>query len=461
MKQLRYFVCVITLICLALGCFAGCQGDPADNTTVSGDTTLSPETTVPEATELEIVDYAASVKLDMSSETVKQEVSVKIFVDGDTTHFNVPTSVMDTGVLKARYLAINTPESTGKIEEWGKKASAFTKEKLSSAVSIIVESDDGSWNSDSTGSRHLVWVWYKTSESGEYRNLNIEILQNGLAIANSSANNRYGDTCMAAINQAKALKLNIYSGEKDPDFYYGEAVELTLKELRTNIADYNGVKVAFSGVVTMNDNNSVYIESYDEETGLYYGISVYYGFNLAGEGLEILKVGNESRIVGTVQYYEAGGTYQVSGLTYRQMKPDDPGNIQKISDGHTPAYVLTDADTFVNGKVDIATEEGTATFDYGELVMSTSIQMDGLYVRDIYTTKNEDSSSYGAMTLTCVVDGVTVLVRTTVLYDENGDMITASAYLGKTINVQGIVDYYNGSYQIKVFAPKYITITNE
>ena len=172
-------------------------------------------------------DFASEVKLNMRSETVKQEVSVHLFVDGDTTHFNVPEDISANGVLKARYIAINTPESTGKIEEWGKKASAFTKEKLSQATSIIIESDDSKWNLDSTGGRYLVWVWYKTSEDSEYRNLNIEILQNGLAIASSTAQNRYGTVAMAALNYAKEQKLNVYSGQKDPDYYYGDAVELT------------------------------------------------------------------------------------------------------------------------------------------------------------------------------------------------------------------------------------------
>ena len=101
----------------------------------------------------EIVDYVANLKLDMTSSTLKQEVTVKTYVDGDTTHFHVPHFLVGSDVFKARYLAINTPESTGKIEEWGKKAAAFTKEKLSSATSIIIESDDDKWNVDSTGSR--------------------------------------------------------------------------------------------------------------------------------------------------------------------------------------------------------------------------------------------------------------------------------------------------------------------
>ena len=180
-------------------------------------------------------DYASEVKLRMNSDSLKQEVSIHSFVDGDTTHFNVPTSIVENGILKARYLAINTPESTGVIEEYGKKASAFTREKLSHASSIIIESDNDKWNLDSTGGRYLVWVWYRNNDSEDYRNLNIEILQNGLAIASNTAGNRYGSTAMAALNSAKERKLNVYSGEKDPDFYYGDAVEMTLKELRLNV----------------------------------------------------------------------------------------------------------------------------------------------------------------------------------------------------------------------------------
>lgn len=409
----------------------------------------------------ETVDYVELLKLDMDSETVKQEVTVRNFVDGDTVHFNVPQSVMPSGVLKARFLALNTPESTGKIEEYGKSAARFTREKLADAVSIIVESDTDSWNVDSTGSRYLVWVWYQPAASEDYRNLNLEILQNGLAIANSTANNRYGAICMDALSQAKSERLNVHSGEKDPEFYYGDAVELTLRELRLNPEAYNGVKVAFSGVITINSNNSVFIEDYDEETGLYYGISVYYGYGLSGAGLDILQVGNESRIVGTLQYYEAGGVYQVSGLTYRMMKPDDPDNIQKISDGHFPAYVSTDANLFANGAMEIESGGRTYSCPYAELSMATSIEMRGLTVRKVHTTTNEDSASNGAMTMTCEADGVQITVRTVPLFDEYHNLITEEAYLGKIIDVRGIVDCYDGEYQINVFTPDSITFTSE
>ena len=443
MKTIVRMICAVLLVSLLTGC-AG-NTDP-NNTQPTGDTKP-----------LEVVDYAGSIKLDMDTPTAKAEVTVKSFVDGDTTHFNCDPEVNPEGVLKIRYLAVNTPESTGKIEEWGKKASNFTKEKLKNATSIIVEAETAQWTADSTGSRYLGWVWYKTKDSDEYRNLNIEILQNGLAIANSSANNSYGSVCTNAINQAKAQKLNIYSGEKDPDFFYGEAQELTLKELRANIESYNGVKVAFHGVITRNNDETVYVEAYDPETDMYYGMSVYYGFNLTGGGLDILMVGNEVRIVGTVQYYETGGTWQVSGLSYNQMKPKDPGNIQKLSEGHKPAYVLTTADKFVNGKVEAEVDGEIKTFDYAAMAMSSSISMKDLKVTDVYTTVSNTDSN-GAMTLTCEADGIKVTVRTVVLRDADGNVITESAYLGKTIDVQGIIDYFSGEYQIKVISAKDITV---
>lgn len=450
MKNVKRLVSLLLLICLVAGCFAGCQTDG--------------KPTEPVGTEpLAVVDYVAKTKLNMDSDTLKQEVTVKSYIDGDTTHFNVPASVSENGILKARYLCVNTPESTGKIEEWGKKASNFTKEKLKSATSIIIESNDGNWNADSTGGRYLVWVWYRTSDTEDYRCLNLELIQNGLSISCGTVSERYGDVASSAFQQAKQQKLHVFSGESDPDFFYGDAYELDLKGLRTNIELYDNMKVAFEGTVTRNNNNSVYVEDYDAETDMYYGMSVYYGFE-TGELLNVLKVGNRVRVVGTVTYYETGGTWQVSGLSYREFKPDDPGNTVMISSGHEAANVLLNPETFLYGTVDVETlteldseETATTTFDYAQLAMSTSVRMEYLYVNDVYTTNNGGDSD-GAMTLTCFSDSVTVKVRTTVLRDENGELLTEEDFLNKTIDVTGIVDYFSGEYQIKVFTADEIVI---
>ena len=449
----------LALIILAL-CIFGCtpqkdkdalptpvQTDAAQTPPVSSMPEAAPS---PAAAASESIDYAASVN-PSGADTAKQEVTVKSFVDGDTVHFLVPESIMPSGVLKARFIGIDTPESTGKIEEYGKAASEFTKEKLSRAHSIMIESDDGNWDFDSTGGRYLVWVWYKAEKAGEYRNLNIELLQNGQARAYSSANNRYGSACTAAINQAKANKLNIYSGQKDPNFYYGDAVELTLKELRCGIEGYNGKKVAFEGVITINSGNGVFIEDYDAETDRYYGISAYYGYGLSGAGLDILSVGNRARIVGTVQYYEAGGCYQVSGLSYRQMKPDDPNNLQKLSEGNAAGYVSISADDFASAMVSIETEAGAAEYKLSDIAMNTTVEMDGLTVQSVYVAEN------GCATLSCTAGDAEVTVRLEPL-KVNGEAFDPNTLSGKTIDVRAAVDMYDNAPQLHVFTAEGISI---
>ena len=98
MKMRHRILCVLTLVCLMIGCFGGASAETVES-----------------------VDYAGQVELNMVSNSAKQEVTVKTFIDGDTTHFFVPETVSADGVLKARYLAVNTPEVTGKIEEYGKR----------------------------------------------------------------------------------------------------------------------------------------------------------------------------------------------------------------------------------------------------------------------------------------------------------------------------------------------------
>ena len=404
------------------------------------------------------VDWAGSVKLDMQSETAKQEVTVRTYVDGDTTHFFVPETVDPDGVLKARYIAINTPESTGRIEEWGKKASRFTREKLETADAILIESDSESWNLDSTSTRDLVWVWYRPAGEADYRNLNIELLQEGLALPNNAGGNRYGDACLAAAAQARANKLHIYSGEKDPDFFYGDAIELTIKELRLHPEAYEGKKVAFTGVITLNHNNSVFLESYDEETGLYFGFSAYYGFNLSGGGLEVLHVGNEARIVGTVQYYEAGHTWQVSGLNYRMMKPSDPGNIQKLSEGHAPSWKETTPEEF-NSVVTVDTENGPETYAYGYLTLGTSVEMKELRV---VAQGKEDEATHWLECNTGTPDEMEIYLPFTAEEAE----AWYDALQGKTIDVRGIVSFYDlgqgfNRYCIRVYTLDGLTIHND
>lgn len=447
---------LLLLLPLTLSLFVGCGGDNTSESSGGGDNT-------------ETIDYASMVSLDMTTaETQKMEVvSVVHYIDGDTTHFQVPANypvhINDQGVLKARYLSVNTPESTGTLEEWGKAAARYTKTALSSASSIVLETDGTQWETDSTGERHLVWVWYKPQGADEYRNLNIELLQNGLAVGSKSAETRYGDICIQAINYATQKKLHVHSGEKDPEFFYGAALEMDIRKLRLNIEEYAGDKdqgipakrVAFEGVVVQNDGNGVYVEAYDDETQSYYGVYVYYGYSLTGAGARVLTVGNKVRVVGDVGYFESGNSYQVSNLKYNSYDKTNPDNIQKLGDGEKGAYPIVTAAEF-NGKKTISfieeAADGTSTTktiteDFGKLALNTSITMENLYVEDVYTTNNGGAND-GAMTLTCKVGNETITVRTTKLYKDilSQTLYTEADFLGKTITVKGVVDYYDSGY---------------
>ncbi len=406
------------------------------------------------------VNYVSQLKLDLNSATAKTEATVKIYIDGDTTHFNVPETVVKGGVLKARYLAINTPESTGKVEPYGKVASDFTKSRLKEATSIILESDNSTWNADSTGTRYLVWIWYKTATSSEYRNLNLEILQNGLCIGNSTLNNIYGETCMSALNQAKAMKLNLYSGKEDPTFYYGEAIPMTLKELRLNMTDYLQKTVAVEGVITRFYNDGVYFEDYDEESDMYFGMYAYYSKSANARILDLMEIGNRVRLVGTVTEFQS--SYQISGLIYDKYKPDSLGNCKLLSQGNEASYRVTTVEDYL-GKKDITvyvpdeenpeqTIEKQLTFDYAELALYTTVTVNNLKITRTYATSSENVLSNGAVTITCDYNGKTVTVRTMPFKDENNQLIGKDYYtIGKTINVRGVIEYFDGNYQIKVY----------
>ena len=386
-------------------------------------------------------DYAVRHQPGEKTGTRLMEATVRTFVDGDTTHFSVPEDQFPGGVLKGRYLAVNTPECTGKVEPFGQAASDFTREKLLSAAKILLESDSADWELDSTGQRTLVWVWYRLSEGEPYRNLNIELLQNGLAAGSGVARNRYGQTCAKALEQAKEAKRNLYSEQPDPNFYYGDAIELTIRELREHPEEYAGKKVAFSGNIILNDGGSVYAEALDPETGRYYGMAVYYGYDLSGGGLNALHVGNETRVAGTFQYYEAGGVWQVTDVKYRAMKPDDPDNLRKLGEGKKPAYQRLTA-------AELKQE--------GPLLTAASAALQGLTVESAETVTKEDGKI--SLRFECRQEEETVWIQTLPLMGSMEALLPAEQYLHHQIDVQGMVKCGEEGVSLLVFQPEGILL---
>ncbi len=455
-KLISILLVLVLLVCLLAAC--GENGDDNNN----GDD--KPPTNL---------DYADDIVFNPSStEYACKEVTVHMFIDGDTTHFEVsntqgmPEGVQATGIIKARYIAVNTPESTGKIEDYGHMASRYTKEKLSNAQKIYIESDTKNWDADSTGDRYVLWIWYLPEGESTYRNLNIELLQEGLAIASDTGGNRYGKIATAALQQAKSNKLFVHSNVPDPELYRGDAYQITIAELIGNLEYYKNKVVVVDGIITQDFDQKVYFESYDEDLDMVVGFNAYYGFNASADLLRILKIGNHVRFAGTVQ--EFNGTYQISGLQVQSLfDPDPTAAVCTLLEENAGSanYQKITASQFTTGKVtydvfaDVDDQEGgktSVTLDWANLALNTTVSMDNLYVEKVYTTDNGGDSD-GAMTLTCKVNGITVSVRTEVLV-QDGAVVTDDAYKGKTINVKGIVDFFSGKYQIKVFSADDIVV---
>ena len=150
----------------------------------------------------------------------KEEVTLAKCVDGDTANFN-----LNGEVIKARFLAIDTPESTKEKEPYGKEASNYTCEALTKAKKIEIEYDPDSDKTDKY-SRHLVWVFV----DGEL--LQEKILAKGLAeVAYLYGDYKYTEDLQKVEAKAKEKKLNIWSGEIPEDFTEVEKTDTEKKEV--------------------------------------------------------------------------------------------------------------------------------------------------------------------------------------------------------------------------------------
>lgn len=284
------------------------------------------------------------------------------YVDGDTTSFTTYNGFYN---VKVRYLAVDTPESTSEIEEWGKSASKFNKSKLSSAKHVIVQSAGCARTgkvavADLDGyQRSLAYVWYSDVENptqNDFRNLNLELVQEGYAIFSGSRkdmvefetkddgtsvvkDDSFYSAFVAANDQAKALTKHIYSDEKDPNYYYGAPKKLGLDALYDTTlydleADFKGKKFKYStycdeytrwtfeGVVSRKAGNAFYIQ--DTIDGKTYGLYVF-----TFRTYPPVQVGNRIRVSGVLSYY--GGIYELSGVSYSMFNHQE-GDIEYVKD---------------------------------------------------------------------------------------------------------------------------------
>ena len=193
-------------------------------------------------------------------------------------------------------------------------------------------------------------------------------------------------------------------------------------------------------------------------------MQVFYGYDSTLHS--VLAQGNKVRVVGVVSDFH--GTWQISGLNYNPMKPNDPANTAVIEEKVGVSFNEITIDKFYSDvTVNLGENEDgeieQKTYKFTQISVSTAVAMKNLEVIDVYTTKNGDNA--GAMTLTCKAEnGKTIDVRTEVLKDENGRIVTEEYFMYKTIDVKGLIDYFdlndtgNGTYQIKVYTLGDVTV---
>lgn len=270
------------------------------------------------------------------------------YVDGDTTHVNTRNYGYS---VKIRYLGIDTPESTSEIEEWGKTASNFNKSVLKSAKHIILEGAGVSISGEKTpatadgNQRSLAYVWYTTElepTKDDFRCLNLEMVYNGFSFGIGSKEDMGENFYLAfdkANKSAEANKRHIYSNEKDSNYYYGDPVPLTLKEIYDTSKNgptsspYKDQKTLYSieGYVSRKMETGFYFQdkaSYDQSNGL----PEAYGMYVFTYTENPIKVGDKVKVVGVLSDY--GGSYQMQGVSYHTLNPDQKRDTLILESGN-------------------------------------------------------------------------------------------------------------------------------
>lgn len=156
------------------------------------------------------------------------KVNLVAVTDGDTANF----TTVDGTYMRVRFLGINTPESTAKVEAWGVKASMWMASVFEKAVDFCLVVDADAYGTlDSSGSRALAFVWYKTAADdalhpNQWRLYNLECVEQCYSKNQlfTDSNLHYLDAFLAADERATNCAGRVY-GQKDPSFDDSQTVK--------------------------------------------------------------------------------------------------------------------------------------------------------------------------------------------------------------------------------------------
>lgn len=278
------------------------------------------------------------------------QVTLKMVIDGDTAHFYNPYTTISsksglTNVLKARFYGVDTPESTGHIQPWGKAASNYAKEKIKNAAAngtLVVSAPKGSDGKPQTDSNErilsLIWVNETTKNCAfsDLKLLNVMLVENGYSqLKNISEYPPFEQSFLKAETQAKIYQLHVWSPDKDPNYNYGGYQETELQDLKIAVDEtikdpsyengLDGANVSIKGTVVGYTANMLYMQKFyaakDSSTGqdMYATVNIFTGMS-ALQNYQFTQIGAYVCLKGTFVYSENFGL-QVSGINVA-VNPD-------------------------------------------------------------------------------------------------------------------------------------------
>lgn len=308
MKKIFATTLLLTATTLIAGCFGSSSSIASSSSSVSLSSSVSvssvessPSSSVSSvSTSVEIPEidtqYTDELKLTASYAGMEfiddgiGEVTFTRCTDGDTANFN-----SNGFIFPVRFLGIDTPESTSKIEPWGMSAARFTCDTLSSAETIVLQAEGE--RVDSTGGRYLAWVWYQPSAGADLRLINLEVIEQAFSPSKGLAESVYAQTFYDADLKTQPTLRRIW-GEQDPEYDYTNTPNaLTIADLRAQYDDYIAKWVVISqALVTRKLGTAFYIQ---DESGS--GLYLYPGYSLPDTSF--IKVGDIITIQGKATKY--------------------------------------------------------------------------------------------------------------------------------------------------------------
>ena len=395
------------------------------------------------------------------------EVTPVYYIDGDTTHFRLNDSDNKT-LIKARYYGVDTPESTGAVEPYGKAAAEYTKSKIQNAYengTVVISSlnltSDAAPSVDSNG-RYLCMVWInETTKDAPYDELyllNLMLVQNGYSqVKNLDDFPEFKDTFTSAEMQARDNKLVMFSGEDDPDYNYGDYQVVSLLDIKNEVVEtlkdknhvnkYENARIRVRGTVAGYTNNILYLEQAfeNEDTGEieYAGINIFTGMQPIPS--KYTKINTFLELSGLALTSENFGFQMTDVYSWPVRSGTDENDtvIINSADEIPEEYKI---DARVVDAFDLDSENNADHFDY--LFNWVELEQD-IYIYDGYDSNNTPKE----VTLYGKVGGengreIPVNIYVPFLYtpdeDNKLDKYTSyEEYLGQTFRVSGIYSFHN------------------